>query len=553
MPNRLAVAVVGGGVGLALTIAATTRLARAEDNPLPQAITHLAWDGSVALVGNGDGAPGEATFKNPSNPICSTATSVAANVSTDCEGVAPHNETSIAVNPMNPLNMIAGANDYQLNLSAGGTTNETVISRAHVTFDGGASWTTVPIDANGYVATGDPAIAFDALGTAYYATLGFGFGQQSPTGKNPDVIVVHSTDGGATWSSAVVVAKGSGSFGSVGTFNDKEYIAAWGNGHAIITYTKFRDGIGGSYGGSPIFATVTHDHGSTWSTPVEISGSAPFCVGVNGGTECDQDTGSVPVAAADGSVYVAFISTRETSTFADHYLVVQVDAATGQRIAGPFRVGDVTDGIADYPINADGRQTYQDSQFRSWSLGNIAADPTNGQHLAVVWSDMRNTVHPVPRDPYVAKTNSDIIVSQSTNGGRTWSTPVAIASRGDQFMPWASYGGDGRLRIGYFDRSYDAANHKFGFTLATERRAGTLTFTPAQLTTALSDPTRDDRWFSGRTVNAAFPHPTSFLGDYSGIDASPGFTAALWTDLRNTVCLTGRCGHGEDAMYATER
>jgi len=296
---------------------------------------------------------------------------------------------------------------------------------------------------------------------------------------------------------------------------------------------------------------VTHDGGVTWSTPVEIAGAAPFCVGFHGGTACDQDQGSTPVVAADGSIYVSFLSTRETTTFTDQYLVVKVDAATGQRIAGPFKASNIVDGIADYPINEDGRQTYQDSQFRTWSVGNITADPTNSQHLAVVWSDMRNTVHPVPVDPYAAKTNSDVIAVQSVDGGQTWSAPVALASRGDQFMPWASYGNDGRLRIGYFDRSYDAANHLFGYTIATERRAGTLAFTTAQATTALSDPTRDDRWFSGRTPNPAFPHPSSFLGDYSGIDAAQGFVAAFWTDMRNTVCLTVRCGHGEDATYAT--
>ena len=181
MVNRLKIVALIGIVALAVAAAATSRRARAEDNPLPTATTHLAFDSFVALVEGADGAPGEAAFKNPPNPICSTSTSTAANVSTDCEAVAPHNETSIAVNPTNPFNMIGGANDYQLKLSAGGTVNETVFSRAHVTFDGGATWTTVPLDANGYIATGDPAVAFDAVGNAYYATLGFGFGQASPT------------------------------------------------------------------------------------------------------------------------------------------------------------------------------------------------------------------------------------------------------------------------------------------------------------------------------------------------------------------------------------
>jgi hypothetical protein len=107
------------------------------------------------------------------------------------------------------------------------------------------------------------------------------------------------------------------------------------------------------------------------------------------------------------------------------------------------------------------------------------------------------------------------------------------------------------LRIGYFDRSYDASNHKYGYSLATETSSGSLAFTVAQLTTALSDPTVGDRWFSGRTPNPAFPHPTTFLGDYSGITAKPnGGIVALWTDLRQQACFTVRCGAGEDAFLA---
>jgi hypothetical protein len=470
-------------------------------------------------------------------------------VNTDCEGTSPHNETTIAINPTNPLNEIGGANDYQLSVSGGGTVYETIYSRAHVTFDGGKSWTTYVDPFKGYVATGDPALAFDAAGNAYYATLGFLFSQgKSVTSTNPDIVVAHSTDGGKTWSTPSRVASGSGSFGSVGLFNDKEYITAWGDGNAIVTWTEFNDGQKGSYISSPIFDSVTHDGGQSWSAPQEISGSAPFCVGAQGGTRCDQDQVSVPVVAADGSIYVAFESTANDTTGRDQYLVVKVAPTTGQRIAGPFKVADLIDGVTDYPINVDGRQTYQDSQFRTWSAGNIAADPTDASHLAVVWSDMRNSTLPAPADPSTAKTNSDIVVSQSFDRGATWSAPVALAAPGDQFMPWAAYDTSGKLRIGYYDRSYDPANHKYGYTLATEKIAGSLTFNFTQLTTALSDPTQGDRWFSGGVPN----HATTFLGDYSGITATPsGGVSALWTDLRANVCFTVRCGSGEDAVYAT--
>jgi hypothetical protein len=537
-------------LALALGLSASTVLA---DSPLPLPITHQHFNFYQGVLNNPNnaGTPGESTYKNPSSPICANQTSTDPNVNTDCEGNAPHNETSIAINPTDPENMIGSANDYQLKVSSGGTINETAFSRAHVTFDGGQTWTTYPIPYKGYTSTGDPAVAFDANGTAYLATLGFVWSQGAGSVTNPDILVSTSTDGGKTWSNATRVAAGSGVFNSVGVFNDKEFLAAWGDGNAIVTWTIFNDGQGGSYINSPIYDSVTHDGGKTWSAPTEISGSASFCIGAQGGDTCNQDQGSTPVVAADGSIYVSFISTRETKYFSDQYLVVKVDPTTGERIAGPFKVADMVDGLNDYPVSISGRQTYQDSQFRTWSLGNIAADPTNADHLAVIWSDMRNTKHPVASDPYQATTNSDIIVSQSFDGGQTWSAPIALKAKGDQFMPWSVYDSSGNLSIGYFDRSYDSANHAYGYTLATEMKPGMLKFKTTQVTTVLSDPTQGDRWFSGRTPNPDFPNPTTFLGDYSGIAAGSNGVANLWTDMREQTTFGSRTGNGEDAFYGT--
>jgi hypothetical protein len=165
---------------------------------------------------------------------------------------------------------------------------------------------------------------------------------------------------------------------------------------------------------------------------------------------------------------------------------------------------------------------------------------------------MRNSTLPAPSDPYTAKTNSDVIVSQSTDGGVTWSAPTALTAPGDQFMPWGAYDMSGKLRIGYFDRSYDTANHKYSYTLASELQAGSLQFAFTRISTQLSDPTQGDRWFSGRTANSSFPHPTTFLGDYSGITARPGGGVVLvWTDMRLSVCFGTRCDFGEDEFFAS--
>lgn len=469
--------------------------------------------------------------------ICTTPVSSAANVNTDCEGTGPHNETSIAVNPANPRNMIGGLNDYQLALNPGGQVSETVLSRAHVTMDGGRSWTTYPLNATStYQATGDPSVAFDAAGNAYYATLGFRFVGPGNV-QSPDVLVSSSTDGGVHWSAARV-ASGSGVFSSVGDALDKEYVAAWGNGNAIVTFGDFRDGTQGSFVSARIFATVTHDGGMTWSTPTVISGSL------------DEAFVSTPTVTANGHVFVSFLNTTDLVTGRDDYEVVEVSPTTGHRIAGPFLVAHTIDGATDYPI-AFGRQTYQDSTFRTWAAGNLAADPTNPSHLAVVFSDMRNSPLPAPTDPYTAKTNSDVVVSQSFDAGRTWSAATALARSGDQFMPWGAFDASGKLRIGFFDRSYDPANHEFGYTLATETKAGTMSFSFSQVSTALSNPTKNDRWFAGTTLDASFPHPTSFLGDYSNIAINPaGGVVAYWTDLRESVSFAGRTAAGEDGFFA---
>lgn len=482
------------------------------------------------------GVFGSGPARKIGEPICSTPTQTGANVNTDCEGTGPHNETSIAVNPTNSLNMIAGANDYQLALNPGGHVSASTESRAHVTTDGGHTWTTYPLDTTStYQATGDPAVAFDAAGNAYYATLGFRF--VGPVNAlSPDIIVHVSKDGGVNWTTKRLAA-GSGNFGSPGDLLDKEYVAAWGDGNAIVTYGDFRLGQNGSFISAKIYATVTHDAGATWTKPVVISGNF------------DESFVSVPTVSSDGRVFVAFLNTTDLTTGRDDYEVVEVNPATGARIAGPFKVATVIDGFTDYPF-AFGRQTYEDSLFRSWAAGNITADPTNPAHLAVVWSDMRNSQLPAPVDPYEADTNSDVIVSQSFDSGRTWSTATAIARTNDQFQPWGAYDTAGRVRIGFFDRAGDAANHTYGYTLATETAAGSLAFSFAELTTVRSDPTKNNRWFAG-TVDPAFPFATTFIGDYSGIAATPaGGVVATWTDLRNDVTFAGATRKGQDMYFA---
>jgi hypothetical protein len=522
-----------GCVALAALMAGAVIGAEDEDITQPVDFTHNVKDAPApvpsAVFGSGPAL-------KPGTKICTTAPQ-SVNANTDCATTpGPHNETSIAVNPTNERNMIGGANDYQLGLNPGGQVSETVLSRAHVTFDGGTTWSEYPIQFNSaYQATGDPALAFDASGHAYYATLGFKFVGPA-NALNPDILVANSGDGGITWSS-VRVAAGSGNEGSVGDLLDKEYVAAWGSGNAIVTFGDYRLGQKGGFVSARIMSSVTHDFGATWSAPVVVSGNL------------DEAFVAVPTVASDGRIFVAFLNTTDLTTGRDDYEVVEVSPLTGARVAGPFKVATAIDGATDYPL-AFGRQTYQDSLFRTWAAGNITADPTDAAHLAVIWSDMRNSTLPAPANPYIAKTNSDVIVSQSFDRGRTWSTPVSLRLSGDQFMPWGAYDRAGLLRIGFFDRQYDAANHLYDYSVASESAHAALAFSTMKVSTVSSDPTKNDRWFA-TTLNPAFPRATTFLGDYSNIARlASGGVVAYWTDMRNQACFAGACRSGEDAYFA---
>ncbi|HZD86913.1 MAG TPA: sialidase family protein [Gaiellaceae bacterium] len=533
---------------LALVAFAFTAVASADENPQPIDFVHNVVDAPAPVTGTEwSNGPKVKTGQ----AICTTATTTAANVNTDCEENGPHNETSIAVNPTDTNNMIGGLNDYQLSVNPGGHVGESILSRAHVTLDGGKTWSEYPLySSSTYQATGDPSVAFDATGRAYYATLGFRFVGPANV-QSADVLVANSEDQGKTWD-VHRVAAGSGVGTSVGDFLDKEYVAAWGDGNAIVTFGDFRQVQKGAVVSANIYDSVTHDGGKTWSKPTKVSDSL------------NESFGSVPAVTADGRIFVSFLNTPDSrlsdpsaADFGrDDYMVQQVDPTSGAPIGDVANVGEVYDGYWDYPW-AFGRQTYQDSVFRTWAFGNITTDPTNPDHLAVVWSDMRNspgTPYPPFADPYTVSTNSDVVVSESTDGGQTWSTPAAYAIPGDQFMPWAAFDGNGTLRVGTFDRSYDASNHEYGYTLLT----GTPTsYTSTQVTTALSDPTMNDRWFSGLTLNDSYPRPTEFLGDYSNIAAVPGSGSgivAYWTDMRQLDCWPSTdtsCGlHGEDGYFA---
>ena len=161
---------------------------------------------------------------------------------------AAQNETTVAVNPANPRNLVAGSNDYRVFNSRENRNDSSGF--AYTSLDGGATWTNVVLPhltfqtgATGALSdmdsAGDPAIAFGPHNTVYYANIAF-----SRLNDGSAIIVNVSHDGGLTWGEPSIVAldgaDASGNPVPTDIFNDKEWVAVdQTSGAAYVSWTRF--------------------------------------------------------------------------------------------------------------------------------------------------------------------------------------------------------------------------------------------------------------------------------------------------------------------------
>jgi hypothetical protein len=99
-------------------------------------------------------------------------------------------EVTIAINPKNPLNMIAAS------FQTGHPPKPRAGSYHYVTMDGGNTWKTIPTPNPRDLTQGDDVMAFASDGTAYHAHLSFdGIRMARPARAENGMIVNMSSDG----------------------------------------------------------------------------------------------------------------------------------------------------------------------------------------------------------------------------------------------------------------------------------------------------------------------------------------------------------------------
>ena len=341
--------------------------------------------------------------------LCLTSTSHGQfqNIQINSDTLTECNEPGIALNPINPLNIVVGVN------------NTYFIS----TFDGGNSWTEGQMFSS-YGVWGDPSLAFDLNGNLYFGHLS---GEPPLSGRWGDRIVIQkSTDGGLTWSDGTYTGL------NRPKFEDKDWLsvdlvsssyknniyAAWTEFDKLFTPdTAYKSRI--------MFSRST-DSGETWSEAMEISDVEGNCMDDDSTTE-----GAVPAIGPDGEIYIAWAGPE--------------GIVLDRSFDGGITFGDdifVTEQVGGWGWGYDIEGIYGNGLPQT--VCDTSHSPYRGT-LYVVWADQRN-----------GYLNPDIFLIKSTDKGITWSETKIVNddnSSRPQFFPWMCIDPvTGIMYIVYYDR-----------------------------------------------------------------------------------------------------
>jgi hypothetical protein len=451
---------------------------------------------------NASNANPYASFGTNVNVISGDNYNVGAGVNQGCR--AAQNETAIAVNPANPLNLVAGTNDYRdCCIPSGGTLRNDGSGWVYVSMDGGATWTNIKLPGVGFsgdpkgafkklTSVGDPTIAFGANNTVYYANIGF-----NRVDASDGIFVSVSHDGGLNWDAPTLVANSGGST----YFNDKLWVGADPNsGNVTISWTRFKDNPKYGYVESPIVAANSSNYGATWSSWVDVSGPYKY------------NQGSVPVYGNDGNVYVSFEGAVAADGYADYNIVAK--SIDGGKTFSQTVVSRNVD--ENFPIFG-GRGVLSGLHFRTNTFPALTVDRITGK-LFLAWADnsLGNST-----------TTSVQVFIQSSLDGVNWTAPTQLTTTTeDKIYPWVA-ANDDNVIVSYYTREFAGSSSleiDYGYVKSTD--GGATWSASTRITEQSSDP--------GIQFTAG-----AFIGDYTGVAiGSDNVAHPLWTDFRGNPGVT---------------
>ena len=193
--------------------------------------------------------------------------------------------------------------------------------------DGGRTWSDSEVptgftrgDAFGaareyWQGAGDPTVAFDSRGNAYFACLQFNRGQPTtPVADASSAIYLYRSTGnaGASWNfPGRAVVENPDVTGTSGVLEDKELLAVDNHRDSpfrdriYVTWTEFA-----ADGTAYIWSRTSADYGESFGPRVLVSGASPACTNTFGlptpHGPCNENQFSQPFVGPDGDLYVAW-------------------------------------------------------------------------------------------------------------------------------------------------------------------------------------------------------------------------------------------------------
>ncbi|UCC40777.1 MAG: exo-alpha-sialidase, partial [Candidatus Aminicenantes bacterium] len=370
------------------------------------------------------------------------------------------NEPSIAVSTLNPLHLLAGANDYRSvdtwesvgelpGIPEEATAGDAWLG-AFTSYDGGESWKSKLLPGyitdsapefgdslKGFNAASDPTVRAGIDGLFYYSGIAF-----DRIRKGASVIFVarykdyNDTESGDSirYIDTQIIDEGTS-----GQFADKPWMAVDipRNGHpdglVYLVYSVFLGDITQTTHNKILFAR-SPDGGDTWEGPIKLSESHQ----INQGT-------TVAIDPKNGYVYVAWRQFAKNNN-PDAILVAR-STDHGRTFTKAIDVS-----IIDHPFDQPTYDTESGTiQFRTNAFPTIAVDNNNEVYIA--WTQREDEDGPAR------------IVIESSIGGLDWSSlPIKVEDsaglEGHQFMPSLTFAA-GKLMIAWYD-SRDSVRLKKG-------------------------------------------------------------------------------------------
>jgi hypothetical protein len=399
-------------------------------------------------------------------------------VTHDADPNNARSESSIAINPQNPQQIVAGSKKFK-DIKTYDFTLATAWSA-----DGGMTWKDsgeVPIP--DWEGISDPALAWDDSGNVYLVALPF---SKLPALTNRVGIAVYkSTDGGQTWSAPKLIHASGG--------DDKQWVAGDGN-----PASRFRGRVYAAWDdGSSMRFARSLDHGNTWIG----TGAGPV------GSILAGDSFAPEInVAADGTVYIVWRAGDQVK------MIASTDGGNSFHPVAPPATG-----ITEVPGSLPG------GKFRVETIPTACVGI--GKTVMVAWADNREGF-------------SRIYYSLSNDGGASWITgpsgqplmpdaPPPTANL-QHFHPQIVSDPNGFISCAFYEFGPKPTTYLIDVILAKSFDGGGTFSEHFTVTDQPWDPTVDAPWANGN------PNVT-FIGDYFGLDASSEGFYPLWTDTRTGI------------------